>query len=483
MEEGEQFSMSPVSRIRRNSIFAVIATLTRVATTALMFIMLARQYGPELFGQFAFAYTYLTTFYLVADFGFDVYLASEVARDRLKMHQLVQSLLPLRICLSLLSAVLMCLVALLSGIPDGTKEMMVAFAISILPSASSAFFFALFKGLEEFQHETRVSLIQNSVLLTLLIGAGAMQLSIRTIVWMYAATRLLGLLILVPKVRHTLLPFDLRAAVNSGRAALRKGFPYGVFLVCGTLYFQLDTIMLGYFLNEEAIGVYQAAFKLVGILLLSNDILVQIMLPVLSRLHADDVKKWGVAVRLLAKNLVFVGMLFGVLVLAYPNDVLSLVYGPKRYEASAPILRIFALIFIARSSAEVFALMLTTGNNQIARTRIVVFLTLLNFSLNLLVIPRFGTVGAALVSLVTNVVGGGLYVRAALRSVASGISVVDTRLAVSIGVGALVPLTIWFLGIHSFPIGGSTIFFMLVLIFLILGYTSAERRLLFSFSR
>lgn len=475
--------MSPVSRIRRNSIFAIIATVTRVATTALMFIMLARQYEPELFGQFAFAYTYLTTFYLLADFGFDVYLASEVARDKPKMYQLVQSLLPLRLCLSLLSAVLMCLAAVLSGIPAGTKEMMVAFAISILPSASSAFFFALFKGLEEFQHETRISIIQNCVLLTLLIGAGVMEVSILTIAWIYAATRLLGLLILVPKVRHTLLPFDLRAAISSGKVALRRGFPYGVFLVCGTLYFQLDTIMLGYFLNEESIGVYQAAFKLAGILLLSNDILVQIMLPVLSRLHADDIQKWGIAARFLAKNLVFVGMLFGVLVLSYPNDVLSLVYGPNRYEASAPILRIFAVIFIVRSSAEVFALMLTTGNNQIARTRIVVFLTVLNFSLNLLVIPRFGMVGAALVSLVTNVVGGGLYVRAALSSVASGISVVDTRLAVSIGVGALVPLTIWFLGIHSFPIGGSTIFFMLVLIFLILGYTSAERRLLFSFSR
>lgn len=475
--------MSPVSRIRRNSLFAVIATLTRVATTALMFIMLARQYGPELFGQFAFAYTYLTTFYLVADFGFDVYLASQVARDTLKMYQLVQSLLPLRVCLSLLSAALMCLVALVSGIPAGTKEMMVAFAISILPSASSAFFFALFKGLEEFQHEARVSIIQNCVLLTLLIGAGAMEVSIRTIAWIYAATRLLGLLILVPKVRYTLLPFDLRAAINSGKVALRRGFPYGIFLVCGTLYFQLDTIMLGYFLNEESVGVYQAAFKLVGILLLSNDIVVQIMLPVLSRLHADDMQKWGIAVRFLTKNLVFVGMLFGVLVLAYPNDVLSLVYGPNTYEASAPILRIFAVIFIVRSSAEVFALMLTTGNNQLARTRIVVFLTVLNFFLNLLVIPRFGTVGAALVSLITNVVGGGLYVRAALRSVASGVTVVDTRLAISIGVGALVPLAIWFLGIHSFPIGGSTIFFMLVLVFLILGYTSAERRLLFSFSR
>jgi O-antigen/teichoic acid export membrane protein len=448
-----------------------------------MFIGVARLYGPESFGQFTLAHTYLSTFYLLADFGFEAFLTREIARDRLRVIESVQALMPLKFIFSVLAMLTMCMVALAWHFPPSVQGMMVAFSISILASAGSAFFFAMFKGLEEFHQEARISLLQNVMLLVFLIIAGTLAFQVQTIVWIFVATRFLGFFIVLHKARRVFRPVNFSVSFAGLKSVISKELPFAVFLLCGTLYFQLDTLLLGYMTNEEVVGVYQAVFKLIAFALVSIDVLVQAMFPMLSRLNVESARKWTVAVRFLGKTLVFLGMLFGFPMLLYPKEVLFMVYGKDGYDASIPILRVFALIFIVRSAGEVYALMLTTGNNQLSRTYIVVALTVINLVMNLLMIPRFGAFGAALVSLATNVLGSGLYIWAALRHAVRVPAVVDARLIISIAVGCVSAMALRILGIHSLSVGGSLLLIVLCLVFITVGYTPNERRLAFSFSR
>ncbi len=70
---------------------------------------------------------------------------------------------------------------------------------------------------------------------------------------------------------------------------------------------------------------------------------------------------------------------------------------------SIPILRIFSFVILIRFYSETFGLMLTTSGKQKNRMYIVLAATIINVILNIAIIPEFGVIGAAYVSLLTNI--------------------------------------------------------------------------------
>src|ERR1051325_10385474 len=69
------------SRLKRNSILSLLSSGTRLVANSLMFIGIARFYGPEVFGSFSAAYILASIFIVVGDFGFDNLLTIEVSRS------------------------------------------------------------------------------------------------------------------------------------------------------------------------------------------------------------------------------------------------------------------------------------------------------------------------------------------------------------------------------------------------------------------
>ena len=82
--------------IRRNTVFSFAAALIRMLATMLMFVGIARFFGPQAFGQFALAHTYLTIFYIIADFGIDILLMTELAYRREETAKYIQRFFLLR---------------------------------------------------------------------------------------------------------------------------------------------------------------------------------------------------------------------------------------------------------------------------------------------------------------------------------------------------------------------------------------------------
>ena len=74
-----------------------------------------------------------------------------------------------------------------------------------------------------------------------------------------------------------------------------------------------------------------------------------------------------------------------------------------------PVLKIFAVIILVRFMSETRGLMLTTSRKQKIRMLIVVAATIINFLINLVVIPKYSFYGAAVTSLITNVLVGILF--------------------------------------------------------------------------
>lgn len=202
-------------------------------------------------------------------------------------------------------------------------------------------------------------------------------------------------------VAHTFLHrlFSLRGGVTTQLGEL-LGFsgPLVVATVISALLVHTDTLMLGYFRTDAEVALYAAAYPLAYGLLLVFSAFGFIYLPLASRLDAADSR--GELDEIYSVTTKWIFVITFPLFLAFtvfPADALSIVFG-ARYSPAATALVILSIGFMANAAA---------GRNRqtlsaLGRTKVLMVATTgtyaLNVGLNLLLIPRYGHVGAAVAS-------------------------------------------------------------------------------------
>jgi O-antigen/teichoic acid export membrane protein len=402
--------MARVRRVWRNSFFAFLSQLIRLSTNLLLFVGIARLYGVEAFGQFTTAHTLSTVFLLLADFGFDVLVAMEIARNRPQAMQIARGYFSQKVVFAGTATVAMFGLSLVQHFSWQTRTLVQIFAVYVFGASLNNFFFAFFKGFEEFHHETRISFWINGGLLGLLIILGIAHVAIQFIALAFVVTRLMGIFMASGVAARLAGGNVMHITFDRWRETWRSVAVFGGHFLFGSLFFVLDTILLSFWRGDRDVGIYQAAFKIVGLSLIVPDIAINTIIPVLARLHADGDERWAILGRLLNKMLSLVGLPICIILFVYPDQIIAILYGGAEFRQAVPILRLFALTIYVRFAVDVYGLMMTTSQRQTVRMYIVMAGTLINLALNVYMIPRYGPWGAALVSFVTNILVGVGYV-------------------------------------------------------------------------
>jgi len=404
---------STVRRLTRNTAFSLLSSATRLSANAVLFILVARFYGPEGFGQFTTAHTLSTIFILIADFGFDMLLTTELSQRLDKASFLVPRMIAIKLVLALGASLLMCTYGILMHLSPATRDLTLILSLYLFFSALLNFMFALFKAHEEMHHESVITLIVNLFLLAVLAMLGVAGASLAMVAGAFVLSRVLGLVFAIRKGRkftRVLLPIvDLPWI----RSIIKQVSVFGIFFVFGNMFFTLDTILLSIWRGDYDVGVYQAVFRIVAVTLILPEIAVTAILPSLSRFYGDEKEKWRQIGSTATKTLFFAGILLGLVLTTAALPIVTLIYGSRGFGQSVHLMKIFGGVVFVRYTVEVFALMLTTSRRQHVRMVLVVGATILNLALNSYAIPRYGVDGAATVSLVTNVAVGIAYILAA----------------------------------------------------------------------
>jgi O-antigen/teichoic acid export membrane protein len=234
----------------------------------------------------------------------------------------------------------------------------------------------------------------------------SLKIRIEFIAGSFVFTRLIGFIVAIYSSYKVLPSIKYTLTFKKWHEIKKQVLVFGLQLLFGSLFFQLDTLLLAFLKGDTDVGIYQAAFKLIALPLVIPDILINTLLPVLSRLNSENELLWARIGGLLNKTLTLIALPIAIILFNYSEFVIKLIYPIKNYGATVPILRIFAIILFIRFSVESYALMLTTSYRQKTRLIIVLFGTFLNLGLNYFTIPIYGPFGAAVISLVTNLFVG-----------------------------------------------------------------------------
>jgi O-antigen/teichoic acid export membrane protein len=158
----------------------------------------------------------------------------------------------------------------------------------------------------------------------------------------------------------------------------------------------IDTIMLTSFRSLAEVGVYNVVLPTVMLLAIFGDALKDVALPMVSELWAKKMKnKLSQGIQIINKYILMIIVPAALVLIIFPKLIINLLFGSQYISGyfSMQLLSIGIVFATVAAPGRVF--LWGTGHLK-EDTKIVVIAAVFNIITNLLLIPRWGIVGAAL---------------------------------------------------------------------------------------
>ncbi len=157
----------------------------------------------------------------------------------------------------------------------------------------------------------------------------------------------------------------------------------------------IDTLMLGVMDSESNVGIYNITIKVSQIMFIPFTAISALAAPKIGEYY---VKKDFLALKKFVRSVTnmtfFTGLPIFLLIMIFPNFILS--FFGEGFSNGKFALYVLSIGVLFSISAGTVAIFLNMTNKQLIFQRIVVFATLINIVLNLVLIPRYSILGAAI---------------------------------------------------------------------------------------
>lgn len=160
-----------------------------------------------------------------------------------------------------------------------------------------------------------------------------------------------------------------------------------------------DTLMLGYFLPEDQVGMYRIVFKIATLITFAQFALNTVVAPMVSAMSEEREKLHELAHKVAQLNLVTAGPIF--LAIVFLGPILISLFGVAHANEAYPWLILLAMGQLTNAFAgPVLNILNMTGYEKSAQNTMLV-IAVLNIVFNYFLIPSYGPLGAAVATTIT----------------------------------------------------------------------------------
>jgi len=199
----------------------------------------------------------------------------------------------------------------------------------------------------------------------------------------------------------TLSPNAAMASAPTIRNVAHEAWPFGFDVILYLAYLQISNVLLKYLDGNEAAGLYYAAFNIMNaIYLLPIVLYTKFLLSKQHRWARNDKPRLLSSLKLGSAAMLAIGivaMLFIWLVAPY---LVPLLFGHK-YANASDLLDILAVCVPLRFLSTSVGSVLSTGDHMRHRVKLKTICAIVCIVLNVVLIPHYGTTGAAVVTVIT----------------------------------------------------------------------------------
>jgi len=182
---------------------------------------------------------------------------------------------------------------------------------------------------------------------------------------------------------------------------IKESSPFLLLMLLIALYTKIDTFILERTLSDGAfqVGIYAMGYRLLEAGNIIAFLFSSLLLPIFSKMIKEKESIHDL-VKVSLSLLVLPSIIVAIYCFLNRESIIGLLY-KQNYESASLIFGIIILTFIASSSNFIFGTLLTAAGKMRLLIKISAFIVVLNISINLILIPNYGALGAAVVTLLT----------------------------------------------------------------------------------
>jgi len=359
-------------------------------------VLVARRISPEAFGVITFSTGLLLYFSNIVECGIDLVGVRQVAQDQQGMRRMAPALVGTRLGLALLLA-LGIAAAAPYVLPQPEASVFSVYAITLIAIALSTRWIHL--GLERARAVALARTLGECLYLVVVFVCVHRFQDLVLVPAAQLAGDVLATLLLWLGIRRLGWRPAPSFALAQAAPVLRRSWPLVANVLLGLTIYNSDLIFLRIFSGRETVGLYSAAYQLVSFLINMAAAYSLSLLPALTRAAARAPERDRLYRSAFGQSFaVALPIAVGGAMLA--GSIIGTVFGAD-YALSAAALAVLVCSLPFTMSKEVDLIALVVAGRETAVMRMTAAAVVVNVGLNLWLIPRYGMMGAAWSTLVT----------------------------------------------------------------------------------
>ncbi|AEC18151.1 flippase [Gallibacterium anatis] len=385
-----------IKTIRFNFLMNLLLTASNFLFPLLTFPYVSRVLSPVGTGKVAFAYSLISYFTILASFGVSNYGIRAVAKvrdNKDKLSKTVQEIL----CITVVFMVIVYVLLFLSVIyvPELNAEKKLLFIASFQIVFTIIGLEWLYKGIEQYQYIAIRSIIFKFISFILIFicikTKNDYMMYAFVLVFATAGSGIINILnlrkiIFIKKYR------DYEFIIH-----MKPMLVFFISTVAVSIYVNFNIVLLGFISGDEEVGYYNAAYRIKDLMVSISTALGAVLLPRLSYyIENNMLQEFN---RVISKTVQFI-LLFSlpllIFCILFARPAILLLAGSE-YEQSIILLQILSFIILIVGISNLTGIqMLIPLNQEKYFCYSLMFGAIINLLLNLLLIPKYNAIGAAI---------------------------------------------------------------------------------------
>jgi O-antigen/teichoic acid export membrane protein len=395
--------MTAVQRLAKNTTLLFISQIINYILGFFITMYTAQYLGAAGFGTISIALSVAAVFAVFTDLGLGTVTTREVSRNKSLKDKYFSNTAVIRLILAISTFGLIALYVAIVNYPPETANIIYIIGAAIVLNGIAGTFYAIFQAFEQMEFQS-ISLILNGVLMFIgTILAIYFHLNIIIFASLYLISNMICLIytLFIYFWKYSLPKFDLDTSFL--KITLLAALPLSIVSIFTLIAFRIDIILLSIFKSSVDVGYYSASYRLMEVFLFVPAVFTTAVFPIFSNFFVSSKDSLKFTYQKSFKYLTILSLPVAVGITLLAEPIILLIYKTS-FIPSILVLQILIWTVPITFLNYIFGSILPAMNRQNTLLKITFISMVINIGCNLIVIPIYSYIGAAVITLITELV-------------------------------------------------------------------------------
>jgi len=395
--------MNNIQTIAKNT-FVLLISVAISYFLGFIFIMYSARYlGAENFGILSFALALNLLLMAFTDLGVSKLMVREVSRNRAVAPTYINNIIFMKILLGLIVFFIVFAITNIFNYPTATKNVLFIMTFSIIINSFINMFNGVFQAYEKMEYISLAGILKEAFMVSGAFFLIQMGLDLTAFALLYLAGSIVCLAFVYSICLKKFFVPGIAINFDFWRSTIFTAIPFSITVIIGGIFFNVDLVMISAIKDDVNVGWYKAAVSIALVVSTAAIAFTDAIFPLMSKLFVSAKNVLKMTVEKSTKYLLIVSLPTSVGIFSLSEKFVTIIFGHEFLAASLS-LKILSIYLPFRVISHVTGWTLASIDKEPLRTMSASATLGINIILNFSLIPLIGIEGAALSTLISQII-------------------------------------------------------------------------------